>query len=597
MAKRQIILLILLVLTVGLATLCTPTVENTAAESKLQATREIEKLAALVNNSLMPLASSSQDVGAIKKSFLTCREQFKRIEYYIEYFFPTTAKALNGPPIAEIELGENLIEAPAGFQVIEDYLYNELDSHARAELINEIKKVSVALKRVLQYQQTYTITDAQIFDAMRLEIFRITALGITGFDAPLSLQSLPEASISLEGLKQALKHYPDNGDASAKVDKSIAYILSHNIFDTFDRLTFITEYLNPVSQSLQEMRKRLRLSAIPSLSALNDETNSLFGAEALNVNKFVDNKTAYFTPEKAALGKALFNDVRLSNGNQKNCASCHNANKAFSDGLTKAIGIESQKSLLRNTPTLMYAGFQRAFFYDHKAGTLEDQALDVVHNEAEMKGTLSVTAIELQHDSILTAQFDRAYGTTSGKITPWKIQHALASYIRSLAPFTSKFDRYMKGDSQQLNGTEKRGFNLFTGKAKCATCHFMPLFNGSPAPLFDKSEAEVLGIPSKPDTIHATLDSDKGRFLLNPYEQYAYAFKTPTLRNIAKTAPYMHNGVYKTLEEAMDFYNRGGGVGIGIHLENQTLSDERLNLSAKEIQDIISFMHALSDAE
>jgi cytochrome c peroxidase len=595
MAHRHFILSTLLVALIFLATLCSPNATDTAANSKDYASIEIQKLTVLVNDSLMPLAQQGKDITAVKRSFLACRRQFKKIEYYLEYFFPTTVKALNGPPIAEIELGENLIEPPGGFQVIEDYLYNELDTAARAEMINEIKKLSVALKRIQQYQLDYTITSAQVFDAMRLEIFRITALGITGFDAPLSLESLPEAAASLEGLRNTLSLYTKHDDVLTAIDRSISYLEDHNSFNGFDRLTFITDYLNPLNASLQKLRKQLGLPTVPSLSALNDDANSLFGSSALNVNKFVSNKNDYFSNEKATLGKALFNDVRLSNGNQKSRASCHHADKAFTDGLVKARGIDTKKSLLRNTPTLTYAGFQRAFFYDHKAGTLEDQALDVVHNEMEMKGELTMTAEELQKDSTFVAFFDRAYGTSSGKINPWKIQHALAAYIRSLAPFTSKFDRYMEGDLKQLNESEKIGANLFMGKAKCATCHFIPLFNGSPAPLFGKTEAEVLGVPEKPDTLHATLDKDMGRYLLNPYEQYAYAFKTPTLRNIAKTAPYMHNGVYKTLEEVVDFYNRGGGAGIGIHLDNQTLSDQKLNLSEQEIRDIVAFMQALSD--
>ena len=153
----------------------------------------------------------------------------------------------------------------------------------------------------------------------------------------------------------------------------------------------------------------------------------------------------------------------------------------------------------------------------------------------------------------------------------------------------------MQGDKTQLNADEKAGFNLFMGKAKCGSCHFAPLFNGTQPPLFLKSEAEVLGIPSHADTVRAQIDKDPGRFTLNPYLQYKYAFKTTTLRNVAKTAPYMHNGVYNTLEEVLDFYNRGGGAGIGMALDNQTLSPDPLNLTKKEISDIIAFLKTLDD--
>jgi cytochrome c peroxidase len=231
-----------------------------------------------------------------------------------------------------------------------------------------------------------------------------------------------------------------------------------------------------------------------------------------------------------------------------------------------------------------------------KAGTLEDQVLDVVHNKSEMDGSLDQAAVRLNEQGQYAELFGKAY---SGDKTAdsWKIQHALASYIRSLSPFSSRLDKYMRGDTSQLNTEEKRGFNLFMGKAKCGSCHFAPLFNGTQAPLFTKSEAEVLGVPSRPDTVNARIDGDAGRFALSPYPQYQHAFKTTTLRNIAKTAPYMHNGVYKTLEEVLDFYNRGGGAGIGIHLDNQTLSPDPLNLTKTEMNAIIAFLNTLTDAE
>lgn len=595
MVKRFFIILGMSVIVVFLVTFCAQNKKKNAVAIKDQVTKEIYKLETLVNADLLPLAINSKDTLAIKKSFLECRNQFKVIEYYIEYFFPSTAKVLNGPPINEIELGENLVEPPGGFQVMEDYIYNDLTPEAREELVNEVKKVAVALKRVQQYQQAYTITDEQIFDAIRLELFRITALGITGFDTPLALQSLDEAVSSLTGLKQCLLLFQKHDAVIEAIDESMKYIQRNNDFNKFNRLDFITKHLDPLGILLNDMRNSLGILPISGISALNNEATSLFKGNVFNINKFVSNKTEYFSNEKAALGRMLFSDAILSNGNNKSCASCHKADKKFTDGLAKAIGIDQQKSLLRNTPTLNYAGFQRAFFYDHKAGTLEDQALDVVHNEAEMQGALSVAAEALQKDQRYAVLFRRAYGTDSSQIDPWKIQHALANYIRSLAPFSSRFDQYMRGDYQQLNEPEKKGFNLFMGKAKCATCHFVPLFNGTPAPLFDKSETEVLGVPAKPDTVRAVVDNDEGRFLLSPYSQYKYSFKTPTLRNTAKTAPYMHNGVYKSLEEVMDFYNRGGGAGIGISLDNQTLSDQKLNLSQQEITDIIAFMRTLTD--
>jgi cytochrome c peroxidase len=139
----------------------------------------------------------------------------------------------------------------------------------------------------------------------------------------------------------------------------------------------------------------------------------------------------------------------------------------------------------------------------------------------------------------------------------------------------------------------KNGFNLFMGKAACGTCHFPPTFSGLVPPHFTDMESEVLGVPTHPTS--KKIDPDLGKGAIYKYKSpiYAHAFKTPGLRNISRTAPYMHNGAYRTLQEVMDFYNRGGGIGIGTDVPNQTLPSEKLNLTKQEIAEIIAFMNAL----
>ena len=149
----------------------------------------------------------------------------------------------------------------------------------------------------------------------------------------------------------------------------------------------------------------------------------------------------------------------------------------------------------------------------------------------------------------------------------------------------------MRGEGE-LSKSEKAGFNLFAGKAKCATCHYVPLFNGLVPPEFTETESEVIGVPADSKK---TFDGDAGKYLFTRSAIHRNAFKTPTIRNIALTAPYMHNGVFETLEEVMDFYNKGGGAGTHTAPENQTLPAEKLRLSKKEIKNIIAFMKALTD--
>jgi cytochrome c peroxidase len=151
----------------------------------------------------------------------------------------------------------------------------------------------------------------------------------------------------------------------------------------------------------------------------------------------------------------------------------------------------------------------------------------------------------------------------------------------------------MRGNEEALSKQELKGFNLFMGKAKCATCHFIPLFSGITPPKYVMSETEVLGVPVSLED--STVDADPGYYGVIGVDSYKYAFKVPTIRNINKTAPYMHNGIYQTLDQVMEFYNNGGGAGLGINLPNQTLSKENLHLTKKEIQDIIAFMKSLEN--
>lgn len=131
--------------------------------------------------------------------------------------------------------------------------------------------------------------------------------------------------------------------------------------------------------------------------------------------------------------------------------------------------------------------------------------------------------------------------------------------------------------------------------AGCGTCHFAPLFNGTVPPAYTQTESEVIGVPSRAVTRNAGIDPDLGRFVITRRPTQRHAFKTPTLRNVELTAPYMHNGVYRTLEEVLDFYNRGGGAGIGSEVPNQTLPFDKLDLTTTEQRAIIAFLRTLTD--
>jgi cytochrome c peroxidase len=153
----------------------------------------------------------------------------------------------------------------------------------------------------------------------------------------------------------------------------------------------------------------------------------------------------------------------------------------------------------------------------------------------------------------------------------------------------------MRGDKTALSASQKRGFNLFMGKAACGTCHFAPVFNGLVPPNYITTEFEILGTPMNEDLEKPIADTDLGMYNVFEIEQFKGAFKTPTVRNAAETAPYMHNGAFATLEKLIDFYDKGGGAGIGLNVPQQTLSPTPLNLTKEEKADLISFIEALTD--
>ena len=365
-------------------------------------------------------------------------------------------------------------------------------------------------------------------------------------------------------------------------------MLFRSNFDQFDRAAFILNVGNPLSRGLYQAQLRLDIPVFDEVRGIKTDAATLFEKNAFDAEAFSGFPDYKTTPEKIALGKMLFNDPILSGDNSRSCASCHHEDKAFTDGLEKATSFNGEAYVKRNTPTLSNIAFQRTFFGDSRVNYLEDQAVAVITNEEEMHGDMDAAALEIKKNKVYAAKFKSAF--PKKEISAFEIKNALGSYIRSLSNYDAKFDRYMRAETT-FTADEKAGFNLFAGKAKCTSCNFIPLTNGTAPPHFDRSESEVLGVPDK----SGKLDSDLGKFLISNAPMHKNSFKTPTIRNITLTAPYMHNGVYQTLEEVIDFYEEGGGAGLGFNLENQTLPTDKLNLSDLEKKQLIDFMKTLTD--
>jgi len=563
---------------------------------------QVDSFAALCHTLEMAVGGNAGSQ-SLQRMFLQARVGYKRFEWAAEYFEPATARFVNGAPVPEVELtGQE--RAPAGLQVIEAFLYPRPDTAHKGEILQLLKRLQSDAGMFKKHFANIDILDWQVFDAARQEVFRVETLGITGFDGPLSVESMNESAVGLSGVKQALSYYEGSQDVEGGLDRAMDYLGRHLDFNSFDRAEFITSYANPLSRGIADMEGRLKLQPMRYNRLLNQDAKTLFDSNAFNPDAYMPDRSAFMTDEKVALGRQLFYDPQLSGNGTRSCASCHQPDKAFADGLKKNTiladgevknAIPGDGGLLaRNTPTLINAALQPALFYDLRARSLEDQAQAVVQNEKEMHGSLQLSVGRLWQDTAYRLLFAKAFVKKDRMgIDTFEVMNALGSYVRSLTRLDSRWDRYMRGDKTALSKDEVRGFNLFMGQAKCGTCHYMPLFNGTFPPRFMKIESEVIGVPASVDG--KTLDRDKGRYDIIPSASFKHSFKVPTLRNVTRTAPYMHNGVFATLEQVMDFYNKGGGAGLGLKVDNQTLPFDKLDLTKQQRDEIVAFMKSLDN--
>ena len=577
---------------------CQKSKNQGVTDAKLLFSKNVDSLKSYVQNTLFPLAQKSNSQDSLKVTFLKTRQLYKKIEPLAEYFFPTTVKLLNGPPLDEVELTDNVVNEPSGLQVIEEYLY-PFDTSNRKELVREIRKMNRDLLIIQNQWEVLTMSDAHIFDALRLENYRIISLGISGFDVPLAKSSITEAAIALGSIQRYLDLYDNDNqvftDLKSLNIKAQKYLLVNQNFDNFNRLDFIAEYMNPIRSKILAFQKSINILPFKELRPLKTDTENIFAEHTFDANYYAPNADSYTSKDRIELGKKLFYDPILSKDNSRSCGSCHQPDKAFTDGLTKPAILTGKGLVKRNVPTLVNASLQAKLFYDLRVDNLENQSMDVINNKDEMHGSLKDAVQKLKLDKTYISLFQKAFPTEKETVKESKIMNALASYERSLVSFDSRFDKYMRGQKTLLTESEKNGYNLFSGKAKCGICHFTPLFNGTIPPNFTNTESEIIGVP---ETIkNQRIDPDLGRYTFYKFEVWKYAFKTPTLRNIALTAPYMHNGVYKTLEEVVDFYNKGGGNGLGFGLKNQTLPEDKLKLTKEEKRDLVAFMRALTDVK
>ena len=289
--------------------------------------------------------------------------------------------------------------------------------------------------------------------------------------------------------------------------------------------------------------------------------------------------------ELAEIGRLLFLDRRLSRGDVRACVSCHAPARHFGDGLVAPTSLEPGGPPLRHTPTLLYTALHAVQMWDGRTLTAESQALNVIHARAEMG--LSPGEILTKLGAI--PAYKSAFAAIPGGLTEQNVTRALVAFeVRALAPADAPIDRFARGDEAALSPDQRAGLDVFAGQGRCARCHVPPLFGGSRPRDFAVPVFAVVGVTTDPSA--RALDPDRGRAAHTGRAADERSFKTPTVRNIARTAPYFHHGRFPKLEDVVDFYNKGAAKFMGLTIENQDPDVRPLKLSAEQVRVLLVFM-------
>jgi len=569
-----------------------------------------EHLVSVINN--LPDIETERAKAEIKNEILKCRLKYKGLDFWLRYLDPLAQKKINGPlPVEwETEVFEKY-EKPykregAGFTLAWQYLdEDKIEKATLISLIQQSLDATIAFESdsVTKQLQTYH----HFYLCNRLYLLNLATIYTSGFDCPDKESIIPELKAMLVEVGNIYSTFNQHFPATPLPQKYLSLYENAKLFvsaqpedyNSFNHFSFIRDYVNPLFAINQQLIKEYKVMSKSLVDyTLNKQATSIFsknlytGQDSKGIFLRVGDTNALAKIDK--LGKLLFFDPILSGNNQRSCVSCHKPSHFFTDtNTTTSLQLNYNGFLERNTPTLINAPFNHLLMADGKHFSLHMQAKAVITNPVEMGGTED----KIMEKVLSCDEYKDAF-TELLPHTPTEKEISFEHLVSALTLYYSKFSKYNAPFDDAMNKKKAvdksvvNGFNLFMGKAECATCHFAPFFNGVKPP-YVGSEFEVLGTPS--DKEYKELSVDKGRFKINPAKETLNAFRTGTIRNAAQTKPYMHNGVFNTMSEVIDFYDGGGGAGRGLKVDNQTLSSDSLHLSSQEKLDLIAFITSLNE--
>jgi cytochrome c peroxidase len=571
--------------------------------------RQLNELREKINNTDCNTPEGRQQLLA---TIHTARTTLKHLDIWLRYLEPVAYNKINGQlpvewenevfekfekPYRRVGGGLSLAELQLRERTVEkDTLLHLINAATTA--MNTFKADSIT--RMLRVPGPFLL-------ANRLMLLNLAAIYTTGFECPDKERIVPELLEMVKNTEDIYKSYNATFAEQALPQaymsawsNMIAFVKTQpNDYRQFDHYTFVKDHVNPLFAINQRLiQKSNFVSTNYNDYTLNDQVISIFdkhlyaSQNTKGVYSLVKDEEAI--EEFKHIGKLLFYDPILSGNNQRTCASCHKSAQCFTDTTaTASLQFNHTERLARNTPSLVNVVYNHLIMLDGKHITLQAQGKAVITNPIEMGGDEKAVM-----EKIMSCKEYRTAFKKFLKLIPEEKEVTFDHVVSAITAYDGDFSNYYgrldlaMNNNVPADAAVERGFNVFMGKAQCGTCHYLPQFNGVKPP-YISSDFESIGVPA--DKAYSKLSADKGRYVVNPAPETEGAFRTGTVRNAALTAPYMHNGVFTTLAEVIDFYDGGGGAGHQLAIANQTLAADSLHLTANEKQDLISFINALTE--
>ncbi|MCW3120541.1 MAG: yhjA [Flavipsychrobacter sp.] len=554
----------------------------------------------------------AKDIEKIKGDIIQARNAMKAMDLWFRYLQPLAYKRINAPlPVEwETEVFEKF-EQPykrtgAGLALATLYLDEaDVQQDSLEHLISSSLSATAifAADSVTKELNTYH----HFFLCNRLFLLNLAAVYTTGFECPDAKRIIPELKIMLAAVNDINAAFNESFPATplpanyCSLYRDMVLFVNSQPEDhtAFDHYTFLRNYVNPLFVMNQQLITQYKVVSHSLVDySLNKKATSIFDKHLYNGQNdkgvFIRVQDSTALAQIEHVGKLLFYDPILSGNNMRSCVSCHKPTEFFTDTtFTTSLNYNRKDLLSRNSPSLVNSVYNHLVMLDGKHISLQNQTKAVIANEQEM----GCNEKEVMTKVLSCNEYKQAFQQLL-KYTPAEQEISYDHIVSTITYYYSKFSGYYApfddamNNGGDLNTAAKSGFNIFMGKAQCATCHFVPQFNGVKPP-YVSSEFEVLGVPV--DTAYTGIGTDEGRYTINPAKETRNAFRTGTVRNAAHTKPYMHNGVFRSLEQVIDFYDGGGGAGRGLKISNQTLSADSLKLTVKEKSDLVAFISSLDE--